>query len=228
MPRTRIKICGLKTYDDAMAAVDAGADALGFVFVRKSPRFIAPDDAKRIIRRLPAMVTPIGLFSDHPIEDVLDAIKATGLQCVQLHGREGPGFAKQLTHVQVIKAVSFEHGHVAERLQPWREARTSLAALLFDTPPPTVEHELTGGTGVAFDWEALARLDVEGTFHDLPPRILAGGLTADNVAHAIHTVRPYSVDVSSGVESSRGVKDPAMIAAFCDAVRAADAALLDD
>lgn len=228
MPRTRIKICGLKTYDEAMAAVDAGVDALGFNFVRRSPRFVAPEDARRIIDRLPAMVTPIGLFSDHPIEDVLDAVDAVGLHCVQLHGREGPGYAKQLSHLQVIKAVSFEHGHVAERLQPWREARTTLAALLFDTPPPSMGHELTGGTGVAFDWEALARLEAEETFHGLPPRLLAGGLNADNVAHAIQTVRPFAVDVSSGVESSRGVKDPAMIAAFCDAVRAADAALLSD
>ena len=217
--RTRIKICGIRDPDTAMAAVDAGADAVGLVFVERSPRFIQPDEAAKIVRRLPACVEPVGLFCDHTTEDVLDAARTAGLRTVQLHGREGPGLAKRLHGLRIINAIAFEPGHVAERLQPWREATTPLAAVLLDSPPAG---PLTGGTGHAFDWNALARLIRDGAFRGLPPLFLAGGLTPDNVANAIRTVRPYAVDVSSGVESSRGVKDPAKIAAFCDAVRAAD------
>ncbi len=219
MPRTRIKICGVRDPDTARAAVDAGADAVGLVFVERSPRFVTPGDAAAIVRQLPACVEPVGLFADHSVADVLDAVRTAGLRTVQLHGREGPGFANRLDGLRVVKAIAFEEGHVAERLQPWREARTPLAALLLDTPP---EGPLTGGTGHAFDWDALARLLRDGAFRGLPPLFLAGGLTPGNVADAIRTVRPFAVDVSSGVESSRGVKDPAKIAAFCQAVHAAD------
>ena len=170
----------------------------------------------------------MGLFSDHVAEDVLDAARTAGLRTVQLHGREGPGLAKRLHGLRLINAIAFEPGHVAERLQPWREATTALAAVLLDSPPAgpperPPEAALTGGTGHAFDWHALVRLLDDGVFRGLPPLFLAGGLTPDNVADAIRTVRPYAVDVSSGVESSRGVKDPAKIAAFCEAVRFADA-----
>ena len=224
MPRTRIKICGIRDLDTAMAAVDAGADAIGLVFVERSPRYIRPDDAAKIVRRLPACVEPVGLFSDHAAEDVLDAARTAGLRTVQLHGREGPGLAKRLHGLRIINAIAFEPGHVAERLQPWREATTALAAVLLDSPPAAgTESSLTGGTGHAFDWDTLARLLQDGVFRGLPPLFLAGGLTPDNVADAIRTVRPYAVDVSSGVEVSRGVKDPAKIAAFCEAVRHADA-----
>jgi phosphoribosylanthranilate isomerase len=175
-------------------------------------------------------VVPVGLFSDHSASDIREAASMAGLHTVQLHGREGPGLAKQLDGLHVIKAIGFETSHFGERLQPWREARTPLRALLIDAPPPSPPPEmhpadagLTGGTGRTFDWEALARLEAEGNLHDLPPRFLAGGLTAENIGHAIRTVRPYAVDVSSGVESSRGVKDAGMIADFCTAVREVDA-----
>jgi phosphoribosylanthranilate isomerase len=219
--RTRIKICGVRDLDTALAAVAAGADLLGFVFVRKSPRFITPDRVRAIVEQLPPGVEPVGLFSDHGVEDVRDAASTAGLATVQLHGREGPGFAKQLDRLRVIKAVGFEPGHLAEKLKPWKQARTGLRAVLIDSPAAPAA-AIAGGSGQSFDWDALATFDADGGFDRLPPRFLAGGLTPDNVGHAIRTVRPYAVDVSSGVESQRGVKDPARIAAFAAAVRAAD------
>ncbi|MEM9883738.1 MAG: phosphoribosylanthranilate isomerase [Planctomycetota bacterium] len=221
--RTRIKVCGVKDVAAALAAADAGADFVGLVFVRASPRFIPPEAAREIVAALPIGVEPIGLFCDHTVDDVRDAAATAGLRTVQLHGREGPGFAKQLGGLRIIKAIGFEPGKLAERLQPWREARTGLAAVLLDTPPKA-DAAITGGGGEPFDWDALADAESTGHFRGLPPRFLAGGLTPRNVAAAIEKVRPYAVDVSSGVESSRGVKDPAMIAHFCAAVRDADRA----
>ncbi len=218
--RTRIKICGIRDRASADAAVAAGADWLGFVFVERSPRFISPGDAARIIDTLPEGVRAVGLFCNHAAEDVLAIARAAGVHLVQLHGDEDPGFVKRLAGLRIIKALAFEAAHLGNRLDPWREAGASLEALLIDTPP---DGPIAGGRGVSFDWEALARLDAEQTFHGLPPFYLAGGLTPGNVGRAVRTVRPYGVDVSSGVESSRGVKDPAMIAAFCQAVRQADA-----
>lgn len=220
MTRTRIKICGIRDVETAKAAVEAGADAVGLVFVERSPRYLSPEDARAIVQSLPAGVEPVGLFSDHSAEAVRDAAGIAGLRTVQLHGREGPGLAKRLEGLRVIKAIAFEPGHVAERVQPWREAKTPLAALLLDTPPAG---HLTGGSGDPFDWNALARLIQEDAFRRLPPLFLAGGLTPENVGDAIRIVRPFAVDVSSGVESERGIKDPAKIAAFCEAVRVADA-----
>ena len=225
--RTRIKICGVKDLGSAEAAVAAGADLIGLVFVQKSPRYIPPADAAKIVAALPPGVEPVGLFSDHSAADVLEAARLSGVHTVQLHGREGPGMSKQLAPLRVIKAISFESSHLAERLQPWREAMTPLTAILIDSPAPLMYEQtqgLTGGSGESFDWSDLARLEQEGVLHDLPPRILAGGLDPANVGEAIRIVRPYAVDVSSGVESSRGVKDAGKIAAFCDAVRQADLA----
>ncbi|MEM6459750.1 MAG: phosphoribosylanthranilate isomerase [Planctomycetota bacterium] len=219
--RTRIKICGVNDVAAALAAADAGADFVGLVFVRASPRFVPPEAAREIAAALPLGVEAVGLFCDHTIDDVRDAAATAGLRTVQLHGREGPGFAKQLDGLRIVKAIGFEAGKLAERLQPWREARTGLAAVLLDTPPEA-DAAITGGGGETFDWDALAEAESAGHFRGLPPRFLAGGLTPRNVAAAVATVRPYAVDVSSGVESSRGVKDAVMIADFCAAVRDAD------
>lgn len=224
MARTRVKICGVRDVDTALAAVEAGADAVGMVFVERSPRRIDVDEAHRIVRVLPAFVQPVALFSDAPWQKVRDLADAVGVRTVQVHGREGPGFVSRVRHLRVVKAIGFEAGRVAEQLDPWRQGVTNLAGLLLDTPPDSATHgDLTGGSGVAFDWAALAKLEREGAFDALPPRILAGGLTPDNVGEAIRVARPFAVDVSSGVESQRGVKDPARIAAFCKAVRDADA-----
>ncbi|MEL7088561.1 MAG: phosphoribosylanthranilate isomerase [Planctomycetota bacterium] len=220
--RTRIKVCGVRDVSTARAAVVAGADLIGLVFVEKSPRFVTVEQAKTITEALPPGVEAVGLFCDHSAKDVQKKSESAGLQAVQLHGHEQPNFTEQLTGLRVIKAVGFDAGSLAQSLSPWRGCSASLSAVLIDTPPEP-DAAITGGSGESFDWETLARLDTEGMLRDLPPMILAGGLTAQNVGLAIRTVRPYAVDVSSGVESSRGTKDAGMISDFCAAVRAADA-----
>ncbi len=224
MPRTRIKICGIRRPDDALAAAHAGADAIGLVFVERSPRRITVDEAKRIIRALPPFVEPIGLFVDDPPATVRGIADELRLRTVQLHGREGAGYVAQLDGLKVVKALSFDEGHAAEKIQPWRDGCKNLTGILWDAVPPQEAAELTGGSGRSFDWAALAALQDTGQLDGLPPTILAGGLTPLNVGDAIATVRPYAVDVSSGVEGERGVKDADKIRAFCDAARAADAA----
>lgn len=219
MPRTRIKICGVRDVATALTAVDAGADAIGLVFVERSPRRVDVDEAHRIVRALPAFVQPVGLFSDAPWQQVRDLADAVGIRTIQLHGREGPGYIARLRHLRIIKALGFEAGRVAEQLDPWRSGVTNLAGILLDTPPASRTHgDLTGGSGMSFDWSALAELEKQNVFQHLPPRILAGGLTPENVAEAIAATHPFGVDVSSGVESERGVKDAERIKAFCNAV----------
>jgi len=222
MPRTRIKICGISTVEAALAAAAAGADAIGLVFVRSSPRHVEVDVAMKIAAALPAFVEPVGLFADLPVEKVRDIAQVTGLKTLQLHGREGPAYITQLKQYRVIKAVGFDPDRLADRVGPWRRIAGNLVGLLLDSPPATDEG-LGGGTGQAFDWQRLAEIKSAGALDDLPPLTLAGGLNTDNVADAVRTVRPYAVDVSSGVEAQRGVKDLQKIATFCDAVRDADA-----
>lgn len=208
--RTRIKICGVRRAEEIDAAVDAGADALGFVFVEKSPRFIRPKQAWPLVASLPPMVTSVGLFQNHDLDRFIEIEETCPTALSQLHGEEpvnlvrdcGPG---------VIKSVQFDERTIREKLELWNRI-DEVDAILIDGSP--------GGEGTSFPWAALAE-HLDGI---TKPIILAGGLTPDNVAEAIGAVRPYAVDVSSGVESARGVKDPARIRAFCDAVRARDAA----
>jgi phosphoribosylanthranilate isomerase len=222
MPRTRIKICGVNTVEAALAAAAAGADAIGLVFVQRSPRHVEVDVAMKIAAALPAFVEPVGLFADLPVEKVRDIAQITGLKTLQLHGREGPAYITQLRQYRVIKAVGFDPDRLSDRVGPWRKVRGNLIGLLLDSPPAT-DDGLGGGSGQTFDWQRLAELKATGALDNLPPLALAGGLTPDNVADAVRTVRPYAVDVSSGVEAHRGVKDLQRIATFCDAVRQADA-----
>ena len=219
--RTRLKICGVRDVATAEAAVAAGADLIGLVFVQASPRCVTPEAARRIVDALPIGVEAVGLFADHTVAEVQDTAAAAGVSVVQLHGREGPGFAKRLAGLRVIKAVGFEPGHMAEKLRPWREARTPMRAMLIDAPPAS-DAPLTGGAGVVFDWDQLAEELAGQSSRPLPPIYLAGGLTAENVGQAVRRLRPFGVDVSSGVESSRGIKDPTMIAAFGRALQQAD------
>lgn len=225
--RTRIKICGVREPETALAAAQAGADAIGLVFAAASPRCVNHDQARQIIKVLPSFVEPVGLFVDAPVRQIQAKATELGLQTVQLHGRETPGMVAQLAPMRVIKAIAFEPTQVQATLAPWRPVPDSLAGLLWDAPklddddsglaPPS------GGSGSRFDWAALAKLKGAGSLASLPPMILAGGLTPDNVGQAITQLAPYAVDVSSGVESSRGEKDETLIAAFCAAVRYADA-----
>jgi phosphoribosylanthranilate isomerase len=211
--RTRIKICGITSWPAARAAVDAGADAIGLVFARKSPRFIDFESAHDIADRLPPFVTPIGVFQLAP----RGGRDGTGIselerwrgQWVQLHGEEDEAIVAgaDMTH-RVIRGFPFDAGQVSR----WDACR-SVEALLIDGA--------AAGSGQPFDHAALAAI--------MPrlakPVILAGGLTPENVGEAVRTLRPFGVDVSSGVESEPGVKDPGLIERFCAAVREADAML---
>ncbi len=208
MKRTRIKVCGIRTKEAAAAAIDAGADALGFVFVRTSPRYIEPAEAWGLVSALPPMVGSVGVFMNASVDAYCDAEELCPTHFGQLHGNEdeptvrrcGPG---------VIKGIRFQPDTIESDLRRW-DGIEEVDALLVDGS--------SGGEGRAFDWSELARLMPGLT----KPIILAGGLTPENVGDAIHAVRPYAVDVSSGAERERGVKDPALIEAFCKAVHAAD------
>jgi phosphoribosylanthranilate isomerase len=225
MIRTRVKICGITDVEAARAAAAGGADAIGLVFVEQSPRCVTLRQAEQIIAALPAFVEPIGLFADHALQQVRQVADRLRLRTVQLHGDEQPDALHELAPLRVIKALHFDEDYAEDTLAPWLPAAANLAAILWDTPPDERAH-LTGGSGRAFNWEALASF-LDAIEHADPPQtVLAGGLHADNVAQAVQAVRPYAVDVSSGVERARGRKDPTAVAAFCRAVREADATLV--
>lgn len=207
--RTRVKICGVRTPETALAAADAGADALGFVFAPGSPRVVDPSVAWRIINTLPPFITTVGLFRNATVDDYLDAEQACPTDYGQLHGDEPEDVVRDCGP-RVIKAIRFDSAAIERDLARW-SAIDEVDAILVDGGD--------GGQGVTLDWQALARASHACT----KPLILAGGLTAENVAEAVRIVRPYAVDVSSGVESAPGVKDAGKIAAFCKAVREADA-----
>lgn len=205
--RTRIKICGLGCAQDALAAAYAGADAIGLVFYPPSSRALALPKAREIAQCLPAFVSRVALFLDADaaaVENVIAQIKPDALQ---FHGREEAAFCRAFG-LPYLKAVSMQQGvDIARYVDEYADAR----GLLLDSHTPGQ----AGGSGVTFDW---ARELPRGG----PPLILAGGLHPDNVAEAIRTMRPYGVDVSSGVESAPGVKDPARIRNFIHAVQHAD------
>ncbi|MEM9914237.1 MAG: phosphoribosylanthranilate isomerase [Planctomycetota bacterium] len=211
----------------ALVAAEAGADFIGLNFVEASPRYVDPAVAREIASALPQRVTAVGLFCNHSIEHIAEVVEAVGFQTAQLHGEETPAFAKQLHDLKILKALPFDPATLANPLDGWRTLGDQLTGLLIDTPPQP-DATITGGSGHAFDWSRLAAFDRSGGFAGLPPYLLAGGLTPDNVGEAIRTTRPWGVDVSSGVESSRGVKDPSLIKAFFEAVREADASLTMD
>lgn len=224
MARTRIKICGVRDAPTALAAADAGADAVGLVFAQGSPRLVTVEQARAVMAALPPYVTAVGVFVDAPVDDVRRIASDVGLNTVQLHGRETPNDVAALAPLRVVKALAFDANQVSDAVSPWRAKLANLAGLLWDAAPPAgrTGAAMTGGHGRAFDWSALAAMQRDGALADLPPMILAGGLTPDNVADAITTLRPFAVDVSTGVETSPGVKAPQHIATFCAAVRAAD------
>ncbi len=204
--RTRIKVCGLRTPGDVEAAVEAGADAVGFVFAPSSPRCIEPEAAADLACLLPPMVQAVGLFVDRPAKEVIAIAQDASLDLVQLHGREDQRTVDAVReHWPVIRAVRF----APEAVDAWAMS-ADIDVLLVDGSD--------GGGAQTFDWSALAaqRESIR------VPLMIAGGLTPGNVGEAIRLVRPFAVDVSSGVESERGVKDPALIRAFCAAVREAD------
>lgn len=204
--RTRIKICGITRAEDARAAAACGADAIGLIFYRPSPRYVSPEQARAIVESLPALVTPVAVFVNPSHAEVADAIRA-GAGLLQFHGDESPEFCAGFGR-PYIKAARMKPGmDLLEYLSPHASARAWMLDAYHD--------ELWGGTGGAFDWSLVP-------VRAARPIILSGGLTAANVADAVRRVRPYGVDVSTGVESSKGVKDAERIAAFVAGVRNAD------
>lgn len=193
-----VKICGITRIADARAAVDAGAGALGFVFWPKSPRFIDPYRARAIVASLPPFVVPVGVFVNQPAEYVKGVAALVRLGAVQLHGDEEVSYAAGIPY-PVIKAMTID-----QQVDAWPPA----TALLLDVHDPASR----GGTGRTIDWDAAA--PIAATRRTL----LAGGLTPDNVAEAVARVRPFGIDVSSGVEVSPGIKDPARLRALFEAV----------
>jgi len=202
-----VKICGLTSVGDGRAAAAAGADAVGFVFWSRSPRCVAPSRAGEIAAALPPFVARVGVFVDEPRDAVERIAGEVGLDVVQLHGDEAPGDFRGLRR-RLVKALRLGDG-VRSAIGAWSALGSGI---LLDAGTPA----LPGGTGRRLDWPAVAAL------RDAAPWLmLAGGLDPDNVAEAIRVVRPDAVDVSSGVESSPGVKDPVRVAAFVRAARRA-------
>lgn len=211
MMRVRVKICGLTRSGDVAMAVAAGADALGFVFAPGSPRRLTASEAAPLVRGIPPLVTGVGLFVNAPADEVEETVRITGLRTVQFHGEESPDYCARFRgRVTVVKAFRIRDRNSLDELPTY--AGTTDGWLLDAYSPGS-----HGGTGQQFDWglaEAVRKLS--------HPILVAGGLKPDNVGDAIQRFRPYAVDVSSGVESAPGQKDPARVAAFVSAVRTAN------
>ncbi len=211
--RTRVKMCGITNRYDAEEGVRAGVDALGFIFVDESPRSISPESAREIISELPPFVDCVGVFVDRDPKEVEEIIAYCGLSYAQLHGNEDPKYCERLARFtapcKVVKAfrVGEETGEVA--FTPYHEV---VQGFLLDT----YNKGMSGGTGIAFDWGIIDRLHLQ------LPLILAGGLGPDNVREAISLVRPFAIDVNSGIERAPGQKDVDKLWAFMEQVRLAD------
>jgi len=203
--RTRVKICGITRTGDALAAAQAGADAIGLVFYPPSPRFLSVERAREIRNALPPFVQTVALFVNADASQVSQVIGRVHPSMLQFHGEESPDFCSQFG-LPYVKACRVKKGVPAlEYLRPFSQA----AAWLFDSHVPEY-----GGVGESFDWSLVPPSE--------KPVILSGGLSQANVAEAIRRVRPWGVDVSSGVESAKGIKDAARVAAFIAEVRNAD------
>ncbi len=202
MNTVRIKICGVTRLEDALAAARLGADALGFNFWPGSKRHLDPAAARRIISRLPPFVTPVGVFVNQSEGEMRAIAGETGIQVFQLHGDEPPELCARLP-LPVVKAIPVDQVRTLSKLLSYE-----VQAFLLDTPSRGY-----GGSGEPFDWSLAEGVS------DVAPVVLAGGLTPENVGAAIRAVRPWAVDVASGVESSPGVKNPGRMARFVSAVR---------
>lgn len=200
----RVKVCGITNLEDALVAVTAGADALGFNFWPKSPRYIEPRRATEIVAHLPPFVNPVGVFVNEARPWVENLAHLTGIGTVQLHGDETPEDAAALAGkgLVVLKAFRVGPSFRPQQLRPYRE----VAAFLLDAEGR--RSALRGGTGKTFDWKLARQASRYGRI------LLAGGLTLDNVAEAIHQARPYGVDVCTGVEKKPGRKDHARLREF--------------
>ncbi|WP_347453581.1 phosphoribosylanthranilate isomerase [Acinetobacter thermotolerans] len=206
--RTRAKICGITRVEDVHAVVNAGCDAIGFVFYLPSPRSVTLEQAETLVQAVPAYVQAVGLFVNSSADDIQSILKTVPLDILQFHGDETPeqcqSIGKQVGR-RWYKAIQVKPGlDVVAEIQNYQDAGAS--AVLLDAWHP----DLKGGTGHSFDWTTFPKLNI--------PLILAGGLNPDNVEQAILTTRAYAVDVSGGVESAKGIKDQQLIERFMQGV----------
>lgn len=215
-----IKICGLTNVADAVAVVDAGADAIGLNFYPPSPRFISRDVARSIVDAVGTHACKVGLFVNAPVDEIRAAYDELGLDLIQLHGDEPPSILRELAPRPIMKAFRIGPEGLAP-VRTWFDA--CMRSSLFPKLVLLDAHQVGkfGGTGATTDWQAAAAY---ARTVGLPPLVLAGGLTSQNVAEAIHAVHPVAVDTASGVESSPGRKDAAMSSAFVSAAQGAFAA----
>jgi len=205
---TQVKICGITNKDDSLFAAQCGAAALGFIFYPPSPRYITPEDARKIIRALPDEVVKVGVFVNQKTEEIKRVMEYCTLDMIQLHGDESPELCRQFSSSIVIKAVDLKNDDDLKNACCY-----DVAAILADS-----RHAgLYGGTGKKADWELAFALQKK------MPLILSGGLNEGNIAEAMQTVAPAALDLNSGVEVSPGKKDHAKLARIFDIVRAADA-----
>lgn len=216
--RTRIKLCGMTRADDVQAAVAAGADALGFVFYPNSPRYVTPDLASRLLSCVPGFVTTVGLFVNASSEQVIETVARAPVSLLQFHGDEtieqccetAKAVNRPFLRALRIKP-DMQAADLVKYEQDCRAASGLFAGLLLDTWVDEF-----GGSGKVFDWSLIPE--------ELAPRVvLSGGLSVQNATDAVRRVRPFAVDVSSGIELAKGIKDSAKMRAFVDAVRSADA-----
>lgn len=209
----KVKVCGITSWRDARFACEAGADLVGFNFYRRSPRYVDPARARVIVRRLPEKVASVGIFVNEPEDKLIRTARLVGTQYVQLHGDETPAAVSRLRRalgaVKIIKAVRVRNASCIKKAGRFRCAD----AILLDG----FDGRRFGGAGKKFDWSLAARANGRTRI------FLAGGLTPENITEAIRTVRPYAIDVCSGVESSPGKKDPAKVRAMLEAVRGSKA-----
>ena len=200
---TEIKICGVTNMEDASCVATCGADAIGFIFYPKSPRYVAPERVKEIIEKIPKEITKVGVFVNHDVVEVKETIDFCSLDLVQLHGDESPAYCGQFPQSQVIKTLA---PRTDDDLGNVREY--PVKAILVDAHDPV----RYGGTGEQSDWELAAKVK------EISPLILAGGLTLDNIQEAIETVSPHAVDINSGTERSPGKKDHQKVKEIIDLV----------
>ncbi len=200
---TKVKICGIKNLNDAISAADYGADAIGFVFA-KSKRRVSKEKARAIVRKLPPFITTVGLFVNETVENMEAACRFCGLDAIQLHGNELPGILNSLKDIKTIKAFRIQNEKDISSIKKYKPN-----AILLDG----YSENKMGGTGTTFDWRIVKKLKTS------IPIIVAGGLTHLNVSQAIKIVKPYGVDVSSGVESRSGEKDKRLIKKFIEAAK---------
>ncbi len=216
---TWIKICGITNLEDALTAVEAGADALGFVFYEKSPRKADPEVVREVTARLPERIEKVGVFVDESVEGILNTVARAGLTAVQLHGGASgePELIQRLTAsgpLRIFRVLRADE--IDSAFNSTESAQNGFSAFFVDSGTP----ELPGGTGTVFDWKAAA--STVGAIRKKVKVVVAGGLNSTNVAEAIRILEPWGVDVSSGVEARPGKKSPEKIRAFISAVRRTD------